>query len=232
MSSQHDPELIVVLDVDTRSEVETIVNACTGCQWFKVGSQLFTREGPAIVRLLHDAGKSVFLDLKYHDIPNTVSHAVAAAADLGVGLLTLHALGGCTMIAEARKIVEKENTRLLAVTILTSHSDETLSRELGLQERADDAVPRLAAQSVDAGAHGIVCSPREIARVREAVGPAPLIVTPGIRPAWSSRDDQVRVMTPADAVAAGADMLVIGRPILKHPNPAEAVARIKEEMST
>jgi orotidine-5'-phosphate decarboxylase len=224
------PELIVVLDVDTRHEVEKIIEACEGCQWFKVGSQLFTREGPHVVQMIQDAGKSVFLDLKFHDIPNTVSHAVAAAADLKVGLLTLHALGGTAMIEKARKAVVGAETKLLAVTILTSHGDETLKTQIGLHETAAQAVPRLAAQSVQSGAHGIVCSPKEIALVREAVGPEALVVTPGIRPTWSEKNDQVRVMTPGEAVAAGADMLVIGRPILHHANPAEAVARIKEEM--
>lgn len=230
MTKQREPELIVVLDVDTRAEADTIVRACDGCRWFKVGSQLFTREGPEVVRMLHDAGKSVFLDLKYHDIPNTVAHAVAAACDLNVELLTLHALGGREMIAAARNAVGTTETRLLAVTILTSHGDDALRDELGLDESAAEAVPRLAALSTDAGAHGIVCSPKEIELVRVAAGPEPLIVTPGIRPAWSGNDDQARVMTPSDAVRAGADMLVIGRPILKHKNPGEAVRRIHEEM--
>ena len=134
------------------------------------------------------------------------------------------------MIEKARKAVVGAETKLLAVTILTSHGDETLKTQIGLHETAVQAVPRLAAQSVQNGAHGIVCSPKEIALVREAVGPDPLVVTPGIRPTWSEKNDQVRVMTPGEAVAAGADMLVIGRPILHHANPAEAVARIKEEM--
>ncbi len=224
-------ELIVVLDVDTLDEAAATVDACGGCDWFKVGSQLFTRTGPECVRLLQERGKRVFLDLKYHDIPNTVAHGAKGAAALGVGLFTLHALGGSKMIAAAREAVEGTDTRILAVTILTSHSDDALRADLGLHETAAQAVPRLAKMAVDAGAHGIVCSPQEIALVRAAVGPEPIIVTPGIRPAWSSKDDQERIMTPAEARAAGASMIVVGRPILKHSNPAEAVGLILEELN-
>jgi orotidine-5'-phosphate decarboxylase len=224
-------ELIVVLDVDTLDEAAATVDACGDCDWFKVGSQLFTRTGPDCVRLLQDRGKRVFLDLKYHDIPNTVAHGAKGAAALGVGLFTLHALGGSKMIAAAREAVEGTDTRILAVTILTSHSDDALRADLGLHETAAQAVPRLAKMAVDAGAHGIVCSPQEIALVRAAVGPEPIIVTPGIRPAWSSKDDQERIMTPAEARAAGASMIVVGRPILRHSNPAEAVGLILEELN-
>lgn len=224
-------ELIVVLDVDTLEEAAATVDVCGDCSWFKVGSQLFTRTGPDCVRLLQQRGKQVFLDLKYHDIPNTVAHGAMGAATLGVGLFTLHALGGAKMIAAAREAVEGTTTQILAVTILTSHSDEALRRDLGLHETAAEAVPRLARMAVDAGAHGIVCSPQEIALVRAAMGPEPLIVTPGIRPAWSSKDDQERIMTPAEARAAGASMIVVGRPILKHPRPAEAVGLILEELN-
>lgn len=225
-------ELIVVLDVDTREEALRIVQACGACRWYKIGSQLFTRCGPAIVREIRDLGKDVFLDLKYHDIPNTVMHAARAGADLGAALFTLHACGGRKMIAAARQAVENTGTRILAVTILTSLNDTMLRDEIGIQEPAENAVPRLARMAVESGAHGIVCSPLEIAQVRAAVGNGPLIVTPGIRPDWGlSKDDQSRVLTPRQAAQAGASMVVVGRPILQHENPAEAVRLIMEELS-
>lgn len=224
-------ELITVLDVDTRDEALAIIEACGECAWYKIGSQLFTRTGPEIVREVQALGKRVMLDLKFHDIPNTVAHSASAAAALGVGLFTLHASGGRNMIAAARKAVEGTDTRILAVTILTSFSDAQLRDEVGFNETAAEAVPRLARQAVESGAHGIVCSPQEIELVRRAVGPDPIIVTPGIRPAWSAKDDQERIMTPGDAARAGATMIVVGRPILKHDNPAEAVRLIQEELA-
>ncbi len=223
-------ELIVVLDVDTRSEALSIVDSCGQCAWFKIGSQLFTRCGPEVVREVRARGKRVMLDLKFHDIPNTVAHAAGAAAALEAGLFTLHASGGRKMIAEARKAVEGGGTRILAVTILTSFSDEALRADIGLHETAAEAVPRLAQMAVESGAHGIVCSPLEIELVRQAVGPEPLVVTPGIRPAWSAKNDQERIMTPAQAARAGASMIVVGRPILNHESPAHAVELILEEL--
>lgn len=224
-------ELIVGLDLDTREAALTAVAACGECRWFKIGAQLFTRCGPAIVHELRALGKNVFLDLKFHDIPNTVAHAAKAAADLDAGLFTLHASGGRKMIAAAREAVEGTAARILAVTILTSLSDEMVRHEIGIPETAAQAVPRLAKFAVESGAHGIVCSAQEIRLVREAVGREPLIVTPGIRPAWAGKDDQARVMTPREAAAAGADMIVVVRPILKHAQPAEAVRMILEELS-
>lgn len=223
-------ELIVVLDMDTRDEALASVGACGACQWFKIGAQLFTRCGPDMVREVQGLGKRVFLDLKYHDIPNTVAHAAKAAADLGAGLMTLHASGGRAMIEAARNAVEGSDTRILAVTVLTSISDVVLREEVGMPESAEDAVRRLAVQAVQAGAHGVVCSPREIGVLREALGNGPLIVTPGVRPVWASKDDQARVMTPREAALAGASMVVVGRPILKHPEPAEAAALIMKEL--
>jgi orotidine-5'-phosphate decarboxylase len=223
-------ELIIVLDVDTREDATRIVQICGDCQFYKIGPQLFTRCGPDIVRELQGSGKRVFLDLKYHDIPNTVAKAAKAAADLGVALFTLHATGGCRMIEAARHAVEGAGTRILAVTVLTSLSDEMLRSEIGLPEGAAQAVPRLAKLAIESGAHGVVLSPHEIVPVREAIGEKPLVVTPGIRPAWSSQDDQVRFMTPREAAEAGANFVVVGRPILKHENPAEAVKLILQEL--
>jgi len=231
VSTERGTELIVVLDVDTLESARTAVSACGGCRWFKIGSQLFTRCGPKAVRAIQGLGKQVFLDLKFHDIPNTVAHSARAAADLGVGLFTLHASGGKKMIEAARQAVADTDTRILAVTVLTSLSDAMLREELGIAQEAAAAVPRLAGMAVDAGAHGIVCSPRETRLVRDAVGPGPLVVTPGIRPAWAPQDDQARVMTPREAADAGADLIVVGRPILQHSRPSEAVRLILEELS-
>lgn len=224
-------ELIVGLDLDTREQALEAVAACGACRWFKIGSQLFTRCGPAIVEEIRGLGKNVFLDLKFHDIPNTVAHGAKAAAALGAGLFTLHASGGRKMIEAARQAVEGTESKILAVTILTSLSDAMVRDEIGLPETAAQAVPRLAKLAVEAGAHGIVCSPQEVRLVREAVGPAPIIVTPGIRPLWAGKDDQARVMTPSEAAAAGASMIVVVRPILKHAQPAEAVRLILEELN-
>jgi len=224
-------ELITVLDMDSREEALRAVDLCGTCQYFKIGSQLFTRCGPAIVQEILGKGKNVFLDLKFHDIPNTVAKAAKGAADLGVSLFTLHALGGRRMIEAAREAVEGTNTKILAVTVLTSLSDEMLRDEVGLPETTTAAVVRLAKQSVESGAHGIVSSPQETVLVREAVGLFPILVTPGIRPAWSTgKDDQLRITTPRQAAEAGANFIVVGRPIFKHENPAEAVRLIQEEL--
>ena len=225
-------ELIVGLDVDTREEALQAVEACGECQFFKVGSQLFTRCGPEIVREILGLGKKVFLDLKWHDIPNTVARAAKSAADLGVSLATLHAMGGRRMIEAAREAVEGSETKLLGVTVLTSLSDEMLKTEVGLPETTTQAVSRLAKLAVDSGAHGVVSSAQEIVQVREAVGLKPLVVTPGIRPAWSTKDDQVRITTPRQAAEAGANYIVVVRPILKHENPSEAVRLILEELTS
>jgi orotidine-5'-phosphate decarboxylase len=224
-------QLITALDMDTRQEALDIVSRAEGCTWFKVGSQLFARCGPEIVRDVQGFGKHIFLDLKFHDIPNTVAKVAAAAAALKVDLLTLHALGGRNMIAAAREAVKDVDTRILAVTVLTSLDDHMLRTEVGLHETSGSAVARLAALAVDAGAHGIVCSPHEIAVVRDKVGAEALIVTPGVRPSWAATDDQARVMSPREAAQAGADFVVVGRPILRHERPAEAVRLVLEELT-
>lgn len=224
-------DLVAVFDFDTREEAMRAVDLIGDCTWVKVGFQLFTRTGPEMVQALRERGKRVFLDLKLHDIPNTVAKAARSIADMGAGMTTLHAAGGAKMIEAAREAVEGTDTRLLAVTVLTSLSDDMLRDEVGIPETAAEAVPRLASLAVRSGAHGIVCSPQEIQAVRAAVGPEPVIVTPGVRPSWAARNDQARVMTPKDAAAAGADYLVVGRPIFSHEKPAEAVAAIYAEMS-
>jgi orotidine-5'-phosphate decarboxylase len=225
-------ELIAVLDVDSQEEALRVVDACGLCPWFKVGAQLFTRCGPDAVRAVRERGKQVFLDLKYHDIPNTVQHAARAAAELGAGLFTVHASGGRAMIAAARRAVEGTPARILAVTVLTSLDEAALREDVGVPASPGETVARWAALAVESGAHGVVCSAQEIALVRAAVGPGALVVTPGIRPAWAGADDQARIMTPKAAAEAGASMVVVGRPILNHANPAEAARLIMEELGT
>jgi orotidine-5'-phosphate decarboxylase len=224
-------ELVVVLDLDTAEEALKAVELCNMCRWFKVGSQLFTRCGPEVIREIQARGKSVFLDLKFHDIPNTVALSARAAADLGVKLFTLHASGGRNMIEAARRAVEYTDTRILAVTVLTSLTDAMLRDDVGIPESSTMAVKRLAQVAIEAGAHGVVCSPLEIDIVRQAIGPDHLVVTPGIRPLWAGKDDQARVLTPRQAAQAGADMIVVGRPILKHDRPEEAIRLILEELT-
>lgn len=222
--------LIVALDVDTRETVMNMVRVIDACPCFKVGLQLYTRCGPEIIEVIRERGKQVFLDLKFHDIPNTVAEAVRAAAHWGADLLTLHAAGGRAMIAAAREAVEGTRTRLLAVTILTSFTDEAVRSEIGLAETAGEAAVRYAALAVESGAHGIVCSPHEIRRIREVVGQKALIVVPGVRPTWAGADDQARIMTPRAAAEAGADYVVVGRPILRHKDPALAARLVLDEL--
>jgi orotidine-5'-phosphate decarboxylase len=223
--------LIVALDVSSADEARGLAARLAGhVGAFKVGKQLFTSAGPGVVRDLVAAGSEVFLDLKYHDIPNTVAGAIAAAARLGVSLATVHALGGRSMIEAAVASAASSSTRVLAVTILTSHDDETLG-EIGLLGPVAAAVERLALLARSAGAHGVVASPREVSAIRRACGHDFLIVTPGIRPAGGKADDQARIATPSVALAAGADYLVVGRPITGSPDPAAAADAISAEMA-
>jgi orotidine-5'-phosphate decarboxylase len=223
-------DLIAALDADTREEALDRARVIGDCEWVKVGKQLFTRCGPDIVLELQEMGKKVFLDQKFHDIPNTVARAARAAADLGARLITVHACGGRRMIEAARNAVADSETKIVAVTVLTSLSDEMLRDEVGLHETAAQAVPRYARLAVDSGAHGVVCSPQEIVLVRKAIGLKALVVTPGVRPEWAAADDQARFMTPAQARAQGASAIVVGRPIFGHEHPAEAVRLILDEL--
>jgi len=224
-------QLIIALDVDTREQAMDVANACGSCEWFKVGLQLFTRTGPPMVKYLVARDVQIFLDLKLHDIPNTVAKAAKAAAELGVSMTTLHAAGGRRMIEAARRAVEGSEMKLLAVTVLTSLSEEMLKAEVGLQESVSQTVARYAKMAIESGAHGVVASPHEIGIVREAIGPDALIVTPGIRPAWAAADDQARFMTPRQAAEAGSDFIVVGRPIVANEDPATATIRVIEELT-
>jgi orotidine-5'-phosphate decarboxylase len=223
--------LIVALDVPEADQARALAARLTGhVGLFKVGKQLFTSAGPTVVRELVASGSAVFLDLKYHDIPNTVGGATAAAARLGVSFVTVHALGGREMIAAAAGAARSTPTRVLAVTILTSHDGATLE-EIGLAGSVEAAVERLALLARGAGAHGVVASPREIAAIRRACGPDFLIVTPGIRPVGARTDDQARIAAPGAALAAGADYLVVGRPITESADPAAAADAVAAEMA-
>jgi len=193
---------------------------------FKVGLELFVGHGPAAVEELQKHGLPIFLDLKLHDIPQTVESAARAAAALGVDYLTVHASGGAEMIRAARRALPR-STKLLGVTALTSLAPEDLDA-VGLPR---DAVPRLAKLAIASGADGVVCSPQEVADLRVALGPGPLLVVPGIRPSGSAAGDQRRTGTPAEAVRAGASILVIGRPLRDAPDPAAAADAISREIS-
>jgi len=190
----------------------------------KVGLELFTAEGPAAVRAAAAFGRPVFLDLKLHDIPATVEGAAASAAATGAALLTVHAAGGPEMVRAAVR-GGGGRLRVLAVTVLTSLDAAALER-IGLSGPPEAAVVRLARLAVEAGAGGLVCSPHEVAAVRAAVGPGPLLVVPGVRPAGAAKGDQARVATPAEAVGAGADVIVVGRPLRDAPDPVAAARAI------
>lgn len=194
----------------------------------KVGLELFAAEGPSVVRAAAALGRPVFLDLKLHDIPNTVEGAARAAARSGASLLTVHASGGGEMIRAALRGAGPQ-LRVLAVTVLTSLDAAALDR-VGLSGPPGDAVVRLARLAVDAGAHGLVCSPLEVAAVRAALGARPLLVVPGVRPAGTARGDQARVATPQEAIRAGADVLVLGRPLRDAPDPAAAARAIARDL--
>ncbi len=230
--------LIVALDHAEPAEARrAVAELSVEVGRFKVGSGLFTRSGPGFVRELVAAGHGVFLDLKFHDTPATVRGAVAAASDLGADLLTLHAAGGPAMVAAAREAADgaRRPPRLLAVTVLTSLDAGDWARVSGPGGAAiPDAVRALAAMAIESGADGLVCSPREVAALRADLGPAPLLVVPGIRPGWMAAADhagQARTATPAEAVAAGADLLVVGRAITSAADPAAAARRVAAELA-
>jgi orotidine-5'-phosphate decarboxylase len=219
-------EIIVALDVPFATEAERLLERLPGLRWVKVGSILMTRAGPGFVRGLVDRGLDVFLDLKWHDIPNTVAGAVSAARELGVSMATVHALGGPAMMRAAATAADGA-LALVGVTVLTSHSAGEYDRATG-REGTDLAreVDRLGRAALDAGLDGVVCSPQETARVRALAGPGALIVVPGIRRAGDVAGDQTRTADPATAAASGATHLVVGRPILAAPDPEAAYAEL------
>lgn len=226
--------IIVALDYPTADSALAIVDKLSPalCR-LKVGKELFTRAGPELVRELNRRGFQVFLDLKFHDIPNTVAQACRAAADLGVWMVNVHAQGGRKMMQAARDALAEygdQRPMLIAVTILTSLGAEDLS-EVGLQGSPADNVLRLAALTQDCGLDGVVCSPQEAATLRGRLGTNFQLITPGVRPAGAAADDQRRVMTPGQAINSGANYLVIGRPITQAADPIAVLTAINDEIS-
>jgi len=224
--------LIVALDVSSAAAARKIVAAVgDSAHTYKVGMQLYTAEGPAVVRELVDSGRRVFLDLKYHDIPNTVGAAVREAAGLGVSMLTVHASGGSHMLRAATEaaVAHVKAPWVLAVTVLTSLDDADLNT-VGIRENVVGQVLRLGALALSNGCRGVVASAREAAALREELGQDFVIVTPGVRPSGTGRGDQVRVVTPAEAVAAGATHIVVGRPIAGAADPAAEARAILSQI--
>ena len=225
--------LIVALDVPDGAAAEALVARLEGaCAWFKVGLELFTAAGPAVLEPILKRGHSVFLDLKFHDIPNTVAGAVRSAAALGAKMLTVHASGGPAMLAAAREALEglADPPELLAVTVLTS-MDSAQLHAVGVAHEPAAQVEALARMGLDAGVRGFVCSPQEVAALRALTGPEGVLVIPGIRPAGAGIGDQKRIATPAEALRLGASYLVVGRPITQAADPALAAEAILKEMA-
>jgi orotidine-5'-phosphate decarboxylase len=226
--------LIVALDVSSAKDAQKIVSSLgDSVQLYKVGMQLYTAEGPQVVRNLIASGHKVFLDLKYHDIPNTVAAAVREAAQLGVSMLTVHASGGTKMLHAAVEAAREKGSglQILAVTVLTSMDDEDL-KETGVHGPVEDQVVWLASLALDARCAGVVCSPREAKTLRAKLKNDFLVVTPGVRPAGAAHGDQARVATPSEAIAAGATHIVVGRPITAAANPAAEAEKILQELET
>jgi len=225
--------LIVALDVPSAAAATELVNKLEGtCRWFKVGLELFTAAGPAVLDPLLAGGHSVFLDLKFHDIPNTVAGAVRSAAALGVRMVNVHAAGGPAMLAAAKTALDgvANPPELLAVTVLTSMDAAQLG-STGVAHSPAEQVELLAKMCMAAGIRGFVCSPQEVADLRALTGPDGVLVIPGIRPAGADAGDQKRLATPADAIRNGASYLVVGRPITQAADPAEAAEAVLKEIA-
>ena len=223
--------LAIALDfADEREAMKLVDRLDNTCQWFKVGMELYYATGNGIVQQLRNRGFNVFLDLKLHDIPNTVAGAVRSATRAGASLLTIHAGGGAAMMSAAAEAASAPGSpRLLAVTVLTSMDASELAG-VGITASPADQVLRLAKLAKKSGIDGMVCSPEEVAALRKETGPDTLLVVPGIRPAGSATDDQKRIATPAQAIADGASMLVVGRPITRAADPAAATQSILQEI--
>lgn len=233
MQNPNDPKIIVALDFPSQAPAMALADQLdpVKCR-LKVGKELFTRSGPALVKVLQGKGFDVFLDLKFHDIPNTTAAAVAAAADLGVWMVNVHASGGEKMMVACRERLEAfgaEKPLLIAVTVLTSMSSEDLAG-IGITGSAEAQVSRLATLTKNCGLDGVVCSAQEAPRLKAEQGVDFKLITPGIRPLTADKGDQQRIMTPTDALKAGSDYLVIGRPITQAPDPLAALEAIYAEV--
>ena len=225
-------ELILALDLEDRqSAIELVRRAGDELQWVKIGLQMFTRYGPEYVRKIADLGKRVFLDLKLHDIPNTVGKAVESISELPINMLTIHTCGGKEMMERAVTAQQETapNLKLLGVTVLTSMDAASLS-EIGLNRSPEEQVLAMANLAAESGMSGLVCSPHEVAKIGGLHGDRFTLVTPGIRPSGSDAGDQKRIMTPSEAAEAGSDFIVVGRPIYNADDPEAVVHGIREEL--
>lgn len=226
--------IIVALDCPEDQALRLAKTLKGHARWLKVGMTLFYKTGPTIIHQLHQLGFKIFLDLKLYDIPHQVRGAAASAAATGADLLSLHALGGPEMVAAAQEGIaslnQAEPTQTVAITILTSFDAKTLS-QIGVEKPMDAEISSLAHLAIDNGANGLVCSPKEVAHLRELLGPGPRIVTPGVRPAGADAGDQSRIATPKEALSAGATQLVIGRPITQAEDVVAAYERVVAEIS-
>jgi len=230
MTLAPEQRIIVALDVPDLASALTMCDRLPQAEWFKVGLELFISAGAEILPALQQRGKKVFLDLKLHDIPNTVASACRSAVRYGVQFLSVHAMGGLAMLQSAQEAIAGSNTQILAVTVLTSLTARELA-ELQIALELPQYILHLCQTAHNAGITGVVCSPHEVKHIRENLGSALTIVTPGVRPHWTGQGDQARTMTPAQAIMQGADYLVIGRPITHHPDPAQAWAQICQEIA-
>ncbi|MBN2451525.1 MAG: orotidine-5'-phosphate decarboxylase [Lentisphaeria bacterium] len=228
--AERSTQLIVALDMDAPQDALRLVRRLgPSVDWYKVGNQLFTRHGPETVRALKGMGKQVFLDLKFHDIPNTVAHAVGSAAAIGADMTNVHAGGGPAMLAEAARAGREAGILVIAVTVLTSMGPADI-QAVGVHDTPEAQVLRLASLARDCGLPGVVCSALEIGPVRRACGNGFVLVVPGIRPAGAAAGDQVRIMTPGGARAAGATFVVVGRPVYAAADPEATARTIREEL--
>lgn len=226
--------IIVPLDVSNTEAAIALVNQLPQVVWWKVGLELFTSVGPSILQILKDRGKQIFLDLKLHDIPNTMAGACRSAASYQVDLLTLHATAGRHALQASREAMQTANssTQLLAITVLTSINSRELAFDLKIPLELSEYALQMAILAQESGMNGAVCSPHEVSQLRQICGKDFLLVCPGVRPSWSESGDQKRVMTPAQAIQAGANYLVIGRPITSAENPLQAWEKICDELAT
>ena len=223
-------QIIIALDLPSVDAARNLISVLgDNVAWYKIGQQLFTLGGPAFVQEVKASGAKIFLDLKFHDIPNTVQHAVESSCALGIDMLTIHLSGGTEMCHAAVKGRGTNPAILLGVTVLTSHTDATLA-EVGVNRSVTEQVVSLAAIAKATGVTGLVASPLELEPLRNQLGKSLVIVTPGVRPTWSGAQDQKRFTTPAEALKLGADYLVIGRPITAAPDPKAAFSRLISEL--
>jgi orotidine-5'-phosphate decarboxylase len=225
-------DLIVALDVPNAAAIAPIVDQLPAAvSYYKVGLELFIAEGPKALDPLKKRRKRIFLDLKLHDIPRTVERAVRSAASLGVDLLTVHATGGRAMLRAAADAANESGLKLVAVTTLTSLDQSDLT-DVGITRTVADQTAAVGKLAIESGIHGLVCSPLEVGAFRKTLGPDPVLVTPGIRPAGADVGDQKRISTPADAVRDGSSLLVVGRPIVQASNPGDAAQLVLDQMAS